>query len=131
MTVKVKTVIIVCTTCPIGCEMTVEHEGRELISVAGHTCKRGEAYAENEILNPRRVLTSTVILNGGSIKLMPVKTTKPIRKDRLFDGMRIINSIKINAPIKMGDIVYENFTESDINLVAGRDVEIRGTEVNL
>jgi len=114
--------IITCTTCPIGCEMEVEHEGKVFIKVTGHTCKLGEHYAENEIVNPRRTLTSTVIVNGADIKLLPVKTSKPVEKDKLFEGMNIINNIKINAPVKMGDVLYENFTESGINLVAGRDV---------
>lgn len=115
--------IIVCTTCPVGCEMEVEHEGKTLIKVTGQTCKRGDKYAEDEIVNPRRTLTSTVIINNAGIKLMPVKTSQPIAKDKLFEGMNIINSIKIDAPIKMWDILYENFTESGINLVAGRDVD--------
>ena len=114
--------IITCTTCPVGCEMEVEHEGKIFIKVTGHICKRGEAYAEDEIVNPRRTLTSTVILNGAEIKLLPVKTSAPIEKDKLFEGMSIINNIKINAPVKMGDVLYENFTESGIELVAGRDV---------
>ena len=117
------TKIITCTTCPVGCEMTVEHEGKVLIKVTGHTCKRGEKYAENEIVNPRRTLTSTVILNGASVKLMPVKSSRSIEKDKLFEGMRIINNIKLNAPVRMGDILFEHFTESGINLVAGRDAE--------
>ena len=115
--------IIVCTTCPVGCEMEVEHEGKVLIEVTGHTCKLGRQYAENEIVNPRRTLTSTVILNNAGIKLLPVKTSKPIEKDKLFEGMRIINNIKINAPVRMGDILHENFTEDGINLVAGRDAD--------
>ena len=115
--------IIVCTTCPLGCEMEIEHEDRKLIKVTGQTCKRGDKYAEDEIVNPRRTLTSTVIINNAGIKLMPVKTSQPIAKDKLFEGMNIINSIKIDAPIKMWDILYENFTESGINLVAGRDVD--------
>ena len=115
--------IITCTTCPVGCEMEVEHEGKVLIKVTGQTCKRGDKYAEDEIVNPRRTLTSTVILNNAVIKLLPVKTSEPIEKDKLFEGMGIINKIKINAPVKMGDILHENFTESGINLVAGRDVD--------
>ena len=115
--------VITCTTCPVGCEMEVEHEGKVLIKVTGHTCRRGEKYAENEIVNPRRTLTSTVILKNAVVKLLPVKTSKPIEKDKLFEGMNIINKIKINAPVKMGDVLYENFTESGINLVAGRDAE--------
>ena len=119
--------IITCVTCPVGCEMAIEYEDKKLLSVAGNDCKRGEKYASDEITNPRRTLTSTValILNGAETKFMPVKTDKPISKEKIFEAMEIINKIKINAPfrIKMGDIIYPDFTESGINLVAGRDVE--------
>ena len=121
------TKIMTCVTCPVGCELTVEYENKTLISVIGHTCKRGEKYASDEITNPRRTLTSTVIINldGVKSKFLPVKTDKPISKDKIFNAMKIINQIKINAPfnIKMGDIIYQGFTEPGINLVAGRDIE--------
>ncbi|MCL2775659.1 MAG: DUF1667 domain-containing protein [Oscillospiraceae bacterium] len=116
------TKIMTCITCPVGCELTVEYDGKKLISVAGNTCKRGEKYASDEIQNPRRTLTSTVVLNGAKIKFLPVKTSQPIEKDKLFEAMSIINKIKAYAPVKMGDILYQNFTEENINLIAGRDV---------
>ena len=122
--------IMTCVTCPVGCELTVEYEDKNLISVTGHTCKRGEKYASDEITNPRRTLTSTVIINliGKKSKFLPVKTDKPISKDKISDAMKIINQIKINVPdkiknIKMGDVIYQDFTEPGINLVAGRDIE--------
>ena len=119
------TKVITCVTCPVGCELTINYENKKLISVSGNDCKRGEKYASDEIQNPRRTLTSTVVLNGAKIKFLPVKTDKPISKDKIFDAMREINKIKINAPfkIKMGDVIYTDFTEDGINLVAGRDVE--------
>ena len=124
---KINTKIMTCVTCPVGCEMTVEYEDKNLISVAGNECKRGIKYASDEITNPRRTLTSTVVLNldGGKTKFLPVKTDKPISKDKIFEAMKIINKIKINVPsnIKMGDVLYSDFTESGINLVAGRDIE--------
>ena len=118
------TKIITCVTCPVGCEMTVEFEDKTLISMSGHTCPKGKKYASDEITNPRRTLTSTVILNGAKIKLMPVKTDKPIAKDKIFDAMREINKIKINAPVKMGDVLCVDITEKGINLVAGRDCDL-------
>jgi CxxC motif-containing protein len=116
--------IITCVTCPVGCEMTIESEDKKLISVSGHTCKKGEQYASDEITNPRRVLTSTVTVDfkSAKLKLMPVKTDKPIAKDKIFEAMKKINKIKIDMPVKMGDILCSDFTESGINLVAGRDI---------
>ncbi|MCL1858615.1 MAG: DUF1667 domain-containing protein [Oscillospiraceae bacterium] len=123
------TKIMTCVTCPVGCELTVGYEDKKLISVEGNECKRGIKYASDEITNPRRTLTSTVALinylGGEKTKFLPVKTDRPISKDKIFEAMNIINKIKINAPfnIKMGDILYSDFTEPNINLVAGRDIE--------
>ena len=114
--------IITCTTCPVGCEMEIEYENKTLIKLTGHSCSRGEKYAEDEIVNPRRSLTSAVVLTGAKIKLMPVKTSRPIKKENLFEGMNIINGIKISAPVKMGDVLFKNFTEDGTDLVAGRDI---------
>ena len=117
-----------CITCPMGCEMTVEFEGKEFISVSGNACKRGIKYASDEIQNPRRTLTSTVIISKNdaadksATKYLPVKTSSPVSKDKIFEVMKIINGIKAAAPIKMGDILYENVTEDGINIVACKDV---------
>lgn len=117
---------ITCITCPIGCEMTIESERKNLISVSGNTCKRGEKYAADEIQNPRRTVTSTIIISNVSstavTKFLPVKTSSPIAKDKIFEAMKIINNIKAVAPIKMDDVLYENFTENGINIVACKDV---------
>jgi len=107
--------------------MTIEFEDKKLISVSGNNdCNRGIKYAADEIQNPRRVLTSTIAIKGAKIKLVPVKTDKPIAKDKIFEAMREINNIKIAAPVKirMGDVIYSDFTENGINLVAGRDIDI-------
>jgi CxxC motif-containing protein len=53
---------------------------------------------------------------------MPVKTDKAIAKDKIFEAMSVLNRIKIDMPVKMGDIIYSDFTERGINLVAGRDI---------
>ena len=50
---------LTCIGCPIGCQLKVDVQGEE-IRVEGNGCKRGETYARNEILCPRRSITSTV-----------------------------------------------------------------------
>ena len=39
---------IICTVCPMGCHITVEGEGEQILSVTGYTCKRGLEYARSE-----------------------------------------------------------------------------------
>ena len=52
--------------CPMGCPMTVTMNGEE-ITVTGNTCPRGEAYAKKEVTNPTRIVTSSVVVEGGAI----------------------------------------------------------------
>lgn len=120
-----KTRTMTCVTCPIGCEMTVEYENKKLISVSGATCKRGEKYAADEIENPRRTVTSTIPVNGEMVKLLPVKTDKPIPKGKIPEAMKIINKQRAAVPVKVGDIIVADFIGKGINLVACRTVGIR------
>lgn len=114
-----------CVTCPVGCEMTVEYKNKKLISVSGATCKRGEKYAAAEIENPRRTVTSTIPVEGGTVKLLPVKTDNPIPKAKITEAMKIINKQRAISPIKVGDIILADFIGKGINLVACRTVELK------
>lgn len=64
---------LTCISCPMGCQMTVLMDD-ESIRVTGNACKRGEVYARKEVTNPRRVVTSTVKVNGGEFARVSVKT---------------------------------------------------------
>ncbi len=112
-----------CVVCPIGCELTVDFDGTTVNSVTGNTCKRGDAYARNEIVSPSRTLTSTVRVKGGSMPLVPVKTDKPIPKAQLFEAMKKLNQMEIPAPVKCGDVIEKDFIENGTNLVACRDIQ--------
>ena len=110
---------ITCTECPMGCSIDVEFEGENILSVKGNTCPRGKLYAENEVINPKRVVTSTVKSTGGV--LVPVKTDKPVPKDRIFEVMAKINKTTCTLPAMTGDILYEDI-EDGVNLVVAGSV---------
>ena len=112
--------IINCVECPKGCEITVETEEDKIVSITGNSCPRGKLYGENEIICPRRVLTTTIKTADG--KVVPVKTDKPIKKSEIFDIMKIVNGITLKTRVKIGDIVMKNITEG-INLIATDDYE--------
>lgn len=111
-----------CIECPKGCEITVETENGEIKSINGYTCQRGKTYVENEIICPRRILTTTVKTVGG--KVISVKTDKPVKKSEIFDIMKKINGITLDRSVKIGDKIVENVSE-DINLVATNNIEIK------
>ena len=106
---------ITCIMCPNGCEITYD--------LNGGMCGKGPEYVKNEILNPKRTLTSSVKVLGGVMPLVSVRTTDSIPKEKLKEGMRIISQISIKAPITLGQIIYKDFVEEGINLIATKAVK--------
>ena len=102
----------------MGCEIEVEVLDGKL-SVKGNTCPRGKLYAENEVVCPKRVLTTTVKSKSG--KPVPVKTDAPVKKEQLLALMQKINAITVDLPVKIGDVIVKDFFEG-ANLVATGNV---------
>ena len=114
---------LTCVVCPAGCRMTVTlDDGSAILNIEGYTCSRGKAYAESEITHPVRTLTSTVtVTSPEGKKMLPVRTDKPIPKEKLFDAMEIIRAVKAEAPVRTGDVLIPDFIEPGTNLIACRD----------
>ncbi len=110
-----------CIVCPTGCLVHVENVNGELI-IEGHSCKRGEDYAREEFISPKRILTTTMLVENGFLPLIPVRSDRPIPKDRLRDTLKEIAQTIADAPIKMGDILIENVLGLEINIIASRDL---------
>ena len=113
---------LTCMVCPKGCQLTVELEGKKVLSVTGHTCKRGAAYAEAECVAPMRTLTTTAPVAGGGV--VPVKTDRTIPKEMLFEVMNAVNEVRVSPDAKIGDIVIENVLNTGANVVTTRNVKI-------
>ena len=107
-----------CVACPLGCQITVELEGDEVISVTGNTCKRGDAYARTEISNPVRSIHSTVKVANGEHPVVPCKTSGPIPKGAIFDVMKEINKVTVEAPVKIGDVFIADVCGTGVDIVA-------------
>ena len=111
---------ITCISCPLGCLLTVSLEGNKVKRISGATCKRGEVYAEVEVLSPTRTVTSTVPIKGSNLKVISVKTQSPIPKSKIFDCLKSLADLKIQAPVKIGDIIIENVCGTGANIAATR-----------
>ena len=113
---------LICITCPMGCTLDVTHDGDAIVEVEGATCKRGENYAEEELTDPRRMVTTTVRVVGGLHPLLPVYTSAPIPKARIFDLLEDIRKAEVEAPVRVGDVVLENVVGTDVHVLASRDM---------
>ena len=111
---------ITCTRCPMGCTLTVT-ETAGTLTVTGQGCPRGEEYGRSEYTCPVRTLTTTVLVTGSTEPLLPVRTDRPIPKEKLFDCMEIVRSLRVAAPVSAGQILLENIAGTGAELVACAD----------
>jgi CxxC motif-containing protein len=114
--------IIICTRCPKGCRIKIQAKDGNIISIKGNSCIKGIEYAKDEFTNPKRILTTTVKVIDGEFPLVSVKTEKAIPKEMLLQGMKEISSIKVKAPIRIGEIIKENFIGIGVKIIATRNV---------
>ncbi len=97
---------LTCIVCPRGCQMTVELDGKNVLSVSGNACPRGKKYAENECTNPMRTVTTTAKTEKGGV--VSVKTETVIPKDKMLECMAKINAVTVKLPVFVGDVILED-----------------------
>lgn len=118
-----KKVNLTCIGCPLGCPLTVEMDGREVVSVAGNTCKNGDKYARKELTNPTRIVTSTVRVTGGHLPMVSVKTASDIPKDKIFDCLQGLKTVEIPAPVSIGQVIVPDVAGTGVAVVATRNIK--------
>lgn len=110
---------LICIVCPKGCHLEVDDD----LNVKGNSCKRGEVYGKNEVTNPTRTITSTVILTNSEYTRLPVKTSCPVPKNMMFSIMREISKIKATAPVTCGDVLLKNVLNTGSDIVACKTIK--------
>lgn len=113
---------LICVTCPMGCTLEVSLDGEKVLAVEGQGCKRGMAYAMDEISNPRRVVTTTVAVSKGVHPLLPVYTEGPVPKARMAELVFALSHVTVVAPIKAGQVVMVDALGTGVRVLASRDI---------
>jgi CxxC motif-containing protein len=112
-----------CIGCPLGCRLEVEEDQEDtIVEIRGFACKRGEDYARQEHIDPRRVVTTTIDVVNGIWQRLPVKTAAPIPRDSVMEVCDILRGVSVTAPVKMGDIILRDVLGTDI--IASRDMPV-------
>ena len=89
-----------CILCPNGCRLRYESDG----SVSGNRCSRGEEYALQERTAPQRTLTLTVRRGDG--RLVPVRTDRPIPREKLLEAAAKLQSVVLpEGDIACGEVL--------------------------
>ena len=113
---------VICTVCPRGCHIAVEGEGETISTIEGYSCKRGLEYASAEFAHPVRILTTTVKLVGEKHDLLPVRSSAPVPKEKLFDCMAVIRTTEVARPVKCYDVIVPNICGTGVDIVATKTI---------
>ena len=110
---------LICIMCPKGCRLTVD----ENLNVSGNTCPRGVTYGKQEVTDPRRYLTTTVKLNGSSIKRLPVISSNDIPKGKVDDVVKYLDTVEVNVPVNVKDVIVKDVLGLGVDIVATRTIK--------
>lgn len=105
--------------------LSVDIEKSRVIEVSGNECPKGEKYAVSEIENPLRILTSTILAEGLDLKMIPVRTDRPMPKFKMLEAMNKIKSMRIKKSVRQGEVIAANFLALDVNLIVTREAYLR------
>ena len=111
---------LICIVCPKGCHLKVDENDN--YSVSGNDCPRGAEYGKKELTAPTRMITSTVKVHGGLYSRCPVKTAAPIPKGLIFEAMKLLENVELQAPVRVGDVVVEDICGTGIPFIAARNL---------
>ncbi|MDO4197657.1 MAG: DUF1667 domain-containing protein [Erysipelotrichaceae bacterium] len=111
---------LICIGCPRGCHLMVDEEND--YKVSGNHCKIGEDYGKNELINPTRVLTTTVKIKGGLHSQLPCKSDGAIPKSKLLEACRSLKEVCVSSPVKKGDIIVKNILDTGIDIISCKDM---------
>ena len=117
---------LICIGCPMGCPMTVKLENGKVLEITGNTCRRGKIYAEKEVTNPTRIVTSVVRVKNGAIPMVSVKTREDIPKNRIAACVKALKGVEIPAPVHIGDVILANAADIGVNIIATKNVACEG-----
>ena len=116
---------IICVACPKGCPLHIKHEGHDVLEIIGAGCQRGKEYAICELQDPRRMVASTVKVQGGLHPLVPVYTKDAFPKPMIPQLAQTLREVELTAPVRLNQVVLKDALGTGIDIIASRDMPIK------
>lgn len=114
---------LICVNCPKGCRITVTLADGKIQSITGNSCPKGAEYAAKETTRPERILTSTVRIEGGLWRVLPVITSGAIPLDQMEAVMKTVRTVRVEAPVAMNQVLVADINGLGVDLIASRSME--------
>ena len=117
---------IQCIGCPVGCGGEVVVEAGAVVEMRGFTCDKGLAYAAEEVVAPKRMVTTTVRVTGGSLAYLPVVSERAVPKGAMIDCIRLLRAVEVAAPIAADQVIVADALGLGIAFRAARPIAAAG-----
>ncbi len=120
-----KTTSYLCIGCPLGCRLEVDEDPQThaVVEVRGFSCRLGKEYAVQEHTAPQRIVTTTVAIERAQWPRLPVRTNKAAPKDKVTAICQALRSVRVVAPVSLGDVIVANVLNCGVDIIATRDME--------
>lgn len=112
----------VCIVCPRGCNLNYKDDDDKLI-VTNNGCKRGPEYLSQELVAPKRMLTTTVKVIGGEIPVVPVHATEYVDKEDVEEFVKFLKTIEVKAPIECNAQILGCINGKEVKVLASRGIK--------
>lgn len=112
---------LTCIICPRGCQLQIQLTDGQVTAVSGNSCPRGKQYAVDECTHPVRTVTSTVRTERDTV--VPVKTSRPIPREKMTDCMALLRTLRVKLPVRIGDVIAPHILGTDADIVATADAD--------
>ena len=93
------------------------------IYVENNTCDKGLEFAKKELINPERILTSTIRVNYGILPLVSIRSDKPVKKKEIKTLIKHLDGIVVSAPIIKDQVLVSELGENKVNILATRSID--------
>ncbi|MGM0367929.1 MAG: DUF1667 domain-containing protein [Actinomycetota bacterium] len=103
--------------------MLVTYNKEAIETIEGNQCKKGKDFAEKEIINPTRILTTTISIDSRKFKRLPVRSRAPAPKGIIKELINKVKKEKAKAPVKAGEVIAENLLDSGVDIIASMSIE--------
>jgi CxxC motif-containing protein len=128
---------MICITCPMGCHLEIERLSETEIAVTGNRCASGENYAREEILSPRRVVTTTCRVAGaigsvgsgtralGGPRRIPLRTAGAFPRERIVELLELLHGLELSLPVQRGQVAIADALGTGVDVIVTRTMELK------
>ncbi len=113
---------LTCVLCPVGCELEVEAGPGACLQVTGNQCDKGIPFAEEEVLRPKRNLSTSVPVRGTASRMVSVRLSGAVPREMIFPILAEIARLRPDAPVRRGQVLIADVLGTGVDVLATRTI---------